>query len=296
MELAGIEAARLPPLVNPHQVAGGLSAVAAGILGLPEGLPVVPGATDGVLANLGAGAAGDGQAAITVGTSGAVRIARRHPALDAHARTWSYVLIPGRFICGGAINNGGLTMKWLRQRFYAGTASGDAYELMMHEAAAIEPGAEGLFILPYFAGERCPHWRQDARAVMAGLGMHHTRGHLARAGAESVAFCLADVIEAVQAKIVPPVRLTGGITASRLWCGIVADVLGLAIQPVYVADASAVGAAILGHLALGHIDAIDGVQPRLQSPIIAPDGPRHRRYRELHDRWRALQPVALRGD
>lgn len=295
LELAGIDAARLPPLVDPQRVGGALSAEAAGVLGLAEGLPVVPGATDGVLANLGAGAAADGQAAITVGTSGAVRIARRRPALDEQARTWSYVLVPGRFVCGGAINNGGLTMKWLRQRFYAGADSSDAYELMMQEAAAIAPGADGLCMLPYLAGERCPHWRQDIRAVLAGLGLHHTRAHLARAGAEAVAFCLADVVEAVQAKIVPPVRLTGGVTASRLWCGIIADVLGLAVQPVDVADASAVGAAILGHLALGHIDAIDSVQPPLDRPAIAPDEPGHRRYRELHDRWRALQPVALGG-
>ena len=99
---------RLPELVSSESVVGGLQERAADETGLSSGLPVVAGGSDGALANLGSGAADDAQTVITVGTSGAVRRVLRTPLLDEHARTWCYVLREGRYVAGGAINNGGL--------------------------------------------------------------------------------------------------------------------------------------------------------------------------------------------
>ena len=253
LALAGIDAERLPPLVNPAEVVGRLTAQAARETGLPEGLPLVAGASDGALAMLGTGAADPGQGVITVGTSGAVRLGADRPLLDPQARTWCYVLGEGRWFAGGAINNGGLTAQWVRERLYGELPDAEAYNRLFAEAADVPPGSQGLLFLPYFTGERSPHWDAGARGVLLGMGLEHSRGAIARAALEGVAFCLADIWEVLDAWQPPPAKtaLTGRITQWPLWCQIVSDVLGAPLRAQEGADASPLGAAMLALGALG---------------------------------------------
>jgi gluconokinase len=85
---AGVSAERLPPLVASTAVVGGLTPRAAAATGLPSGLPVVAGGSDGAMANIGTGIERPGQTVITVGTSGAVRQLAGRPWLDPQERTW----------------------------------------------------------------------------------------------------------------------------------------------------------------------------------------------------------------
>ncbi|MBE3037565.1 MAG: gluconokinase [Chloroflexi bacterium] len=198
LELAGVTPQQLPPLVSPCTIVGMLLPEVARAVGLPAGLPVIAGASDGGLANLGSGAAAPGQSVITVGTSGAVRRLVAQPLLDERERTWCYLLAEKRWFAGGAINNGGLALQWVRERFYPELAGEAGYERLFAEAASVPAGAEGVLLLPYFAGERNPHWDPAARAMLVGLGLEHGRAHVARAVLEGVAFCLADVWQALE--------------------------------------------------------------------------------------------------
>ena len=119
LTLAGIHPAQLPPLASPLTNVGKLTEDSARITGLPRQTPVILGASDGALANLGSGASLPGQNIITVGTSGAVRRVVAEPYLDIaspsiektnlpHKRTWCYVLTEGRWFSGGA----SLTTLW----------------------------------------------------------------------------------------------------------------------------------------------------------------------------------------
>ena len=178
LRLAGVTASQLPDVVPPAQVVGAVTAAAAGATGLPAGLPVVPGTTDGGTANLGSGAVRAGQSVVTMGTSGAVRRVVAQPLLDARQRTWCYVLVQDRWFAGGAINNAGLALQWVRERFYPDVAGDAGYQRLNADAAGVAPGAEGVRCLPYFTGERSPHWNPEARALLSGLGLSHSRAHI----------------------------------------------------------------------------------------------------------------------
>ena len=297
LQLAEIQSTQLPRPVAPATVIGELLPKIAKSLGLPVGLPVIAGGSDGAMANVGAGAVTGGQIVATVGTTGALRRITTAPLLDSQARTWCYVLDHQRYLAGGAINNGGLTLQWIHDRLFADRGG---FPSLFKEAAAVGPGAQGLMLLPYFTGERSPHWAPQARAAWIGLSLAHDRGHMARAGMEAVAYCLRDVWELVHQKKDSPVllRLTGGITQSPLWCRILADVLGVTIAPLEGADASAVGAAMVGHVALQHAPSLASLANRLQLPRTRyrPHPRRHVLYARLHRRFQDHFYIAKSGN
>ncbi len=280
LSLAGVTASQLPPLASPFTIAGRLTDASAGLTGLPAGIPVILGASDGGLANLGAGASLAGQSVITVGTSGAVRRIVAEPYLDLpaasagdsrrppQARTWCYLLAEERWFAGGAINNGGLAVQWVREKFYPELPGDAGYQRMFQDAAEIPPGSEGVTVLPYFAGERSPYWNADARATITGLGLDHGRRHVARAVLEGVAYRLGEIWQALPApESAEPVRLTGGILQSPAWAQIVCDVIGAPLAAVESGDASAIGAAMLGFVALGLAPSLETLAGRVHPGI-----------------------------
>jgi gluconokinase len=109
---ARVSADQLPRLV-PTTTVLPLSAEGARRLGIPSGTPVVAGGSDGPLANLGLGAVAGGTVACSIGTSGALRVASDVPRVDDRGRVFCHVLAPGRWIIGGAINNGGSVLDWI---------------------------------------------------------------------------------------------------------------------------------------------------------------------------------------
>ncbi len=297
LELAGIDASRLPPLAQPQQIIGELHADGGAMLGLPAGVHVMPGGGDGGLANIGAGGARPGSVVLTVGTSGAVRITCDEPLLDPFQRIWCYTLTDQLWYAGGAINNGGLAVETIRRLFYSDAPKAEGFDALFDDAAKTAPGADGLLILPYFNGERNPHWRPDLRAGITGLTGSHDRSHVARAILEAVAFCLADVWQVLRScsGAQPPlVRLTGGITRSRLWSQIVCDVLNLPVMLNEAGDASALGAAAIGHWGLGHVSELaDFPIAARQCVMLEPDAKAHAIYAEIHGRFQreaGLQP------
>lgn len=290
---AGIDASRLPTLVAPTELIGPVTDTGAAFFGLPHGTPVIGGGSDGALANLGAAGAAPGRLVVSVGTSGAVRLNVSTPTLDERERTWCYALLPGRWIAGGAIANAGLALQWVKECWFADVT----YEEMTARAAAIPPAADIPLFLPYLTGERNPHWNPDARAVIEGLTLNHTRDHVARAALEGVAFCLADVLDALppETRHATELQLTGGIVRSPAWCQIVCDVLGVPIETCEQGDASAIGAARLALAGIGAIPlaSLDdppacGSNERDTTARFTPDAGRHALYRERKERFDAM--------
>ena len=251
LNLAYINIQHLPDLVWSSEKVGGVTREASLLTNVPENILVFPGTHDGGLANIGAGANSYNQIVITVGTSGAVRKFVEEPEFDDRQRTWCYLTQKEQWLVGGAINNGGLSVKKVKNLYY-NFVGDNGYAQLYHDASCIPPGSEGLLILPYFSGERSPHWDPNVRASIFGLGLIHNRAHFARAILEGVAYCIKDVHQAlISSKDVNPetndiIYLTGGITKSPIWIQILSDVLGVALRSVEIADASAIGAAFLG--------------------------------------------------
>ena len=114
LDLAGIRNDQLSPLAAPVALLGKLQAEAAAQLGIPVNTPVVMGSSDAVNSSIGAGAVAPTQATLMIGTSGALRVVSPRPVLDPEARSWCYAIDEKHWLVGGAINNGGVALSWLR--------------------------------------------------------------------------------------------------------------------------------------------------------------------------------------
>ena len=243
-----------------------LSAEAAAAAQLPPDTPLIIGAADGPLANLGVGATPFGVAAVSLGTSGALRTVVNGPTADEAGRLFCYALTEDRWVIGGAVNNAGSVVRWAGQSFTGGfgrTAEGeDADErdaALLVEAASAPPGSGGLLCLPYFLGERAPWWRAGMRGAYVGLRREHGRPHLVRAAVEGVCQQLALVRDSFAKENfdITEVRATGGAVASELWVGILAAALNVPVAVADTPEGTALGACLLGLHALGDLPDLD---------------------------------------
>lgn len=260
LDLAGITAERLGDPVDTTAVVGGLL---ASDWGVPVGTPVVAGAGDGPLGNLGVGAVRPGVAACSIGTSGALRLTVDRFSVDPRGRTFCYALVPGRWVIGGAITNGGLVLDWARQ-----TLRPDAgVEELLALAADVPAGCDGLLALPHLLGERAPRWAPYSAGALVGLHRAHTAGHVARALLEGVCLQLRLVLDSMReaGMVVDEVRATGGFAQSPFWRRLLTDALGLPVSFLAEAESTAFGAALLGMRGLGLLgdDDTDDVLARL---------------------------------
>lgn len=217
------------------------------------GTPVTIAASDGCTANLGSNADKPGIAAITIGTSGAVRVASNKPLPNEAAMTFSYILDDQTYICGGPINNGGIAMQWWLKSFLGPELSATEYQQVFKQIASIAAGSNGLIFLPYLTGERAPIWDSESCGSFFGVQLQHTKDHFSRAVLEGICFALKDVLEAVQQNSEPiiQVNISGGFVKSEVWVQVLADITGKNLAIVQSEDASAVGAAFIAMKATG---------------------------------------------
>lgn len=263
LQAAGVDPDQLGRPVSTSAVVDGMRSEVAQRLGVPASTPLVVGASDGVLANLGVGAVRPGVAALSIGTSGAIRVTVDAPRTDPDMRTFCYTLSDQQWVVGGAISNGGLVLRWLADELFDGL--GGDYDALTAEAAGIPPGSDGVLMLPYLTGERAPSWAPLRGGVLFGLRVGHHRGHTIRACLEGVALQLRLVAAALRdaGGDFDRLRVTGGFVESDLWLQIVADVLNSELEVPQTDEAVAYGAALLAMRGLGLIDdlatATDGI-------------------------------------
>jgi gluconokinase len=286
LDLAGIGVERLSvPVPCTHM----LSAIAPALrdrLELPEGLPFIIGASDGCLANLGSGAILPGEAALTIGTSGAIRMTTEQPPYDPKERLFNYILSDGLFVAGGATNNGGNALQWFMEQFSGGVTHKeevvDDREKLMKEADTVAPGSNGLVFLPYLLGERAPIWNADAKGVWFGIRSIHERRHFMRSVLEGISFSLYQIGTSLEETVGPMQHIyaSGGFTHSALWLQMVADIFNKKVLVAGVTDASAIGASIMGFHALGILPLLSAAQLIRVKDTYDPDEERHRAYQD----------------
>lgn len=253
LQVAGISEDRLPIPVEATQLLIGMDPRMADAMGVAPDTLILVGSSDGCLAQLGSGAVERGHAALTIGTSAAIRMMTDKPADDAQSRLFSYALTPSHYVCGGAINNGGNALQWFTQSFLPWSD----YNTFVASALAMAPGADGLLCLPYLLGERAPVWDSQARGAFVGIRQQHTSAHFQRALIEGICYGLYSVNEALEQAVTPvkEVTVSGGFTASPLWIQLLADIFQKPMLLHQDEDASAMGAALLGWHALEKINA-----------------------------------------
>ncbi|MGW1618740.1 FGGY-family carbohydrate kinase [Streptomyces sp. NPDC002172] len=254
----GIE---LPPLRWPGDEAGRVRTPVAGI---PAGTPVVVGTIDAWSEAVSVGGHGVGDLMLMYGTT--MFLVNTVDRLVTSPSMWSTVgALPGtRCLAGGMATSGAVT-DWLGH-LCGDIGPGELFD----EAAAAPPGANGLVMLPYFAGERTPLMDPDARGVIAGLTLGHTRGDLMRAALEATAYGVRHNVETMLAAGADIRRIVavGGGTRGGLWPRIVSDVTGLEQIVARTTVGACYGAAFLAAGLIGRPDITAWNPP---ASVVRPD-------------------------
>jgi xylulokinase len=259
---------RLPEVLAPESSAGTLLPEPAAALGLQAGIPVGPGTGDNMAAALGIGA-GTGEMAISLGTSGTAFAASDQPTADPSGEVAGFADATGRFLPLVCVLNCTRVVDTIAA--LVGLSRDEALE----RAAQIEPGANGLLLMPYFAGERTPNL-PEASGSLSGLTVESAQPDLlVRAALDGVAAGLAYAVDALAQFGIdsPEVTLVGGGSRHAAWRQAIADATG---RPVVVRGGSehaARGAAVQA-MALARREPIDSVVQRLRPGIIARIEPR----------------------
>ncbi len=253
----GLDERHMPALVEGSQPGGALLDEVARDWGLPRGTIVAGGGGDNAAGAVGVGVVGEGEAFLSLGTSGVYFVAtdafRPHPARGVHAFCHA---LPGTWHQMAVLLSAASCLAWLE----GVTGAASPAEILGPEDDPGLPPDAGLIFLPYLSGERTPHDDPRARGVFFGLTHETTRADLGRAVLEGVAFAFADGEAALRdaGTGIDRVSVIGGGARSRLWGRILASALDRPLA--YVAGGEvgpAFGAARLARL------AADGGDPLL---------------------------------
>lgn len=298
----------LPNVLPSTTIVGSVRNGIASETGLKAGTPVVLGGGDGACATVGAGIVRGGRAYNVLGTSSWIAMAADEPVMDPEQRTFTWAhLDPALYMPCGTMQAAGFSYNWFTdvlcgpEAAEAARLGNDIHAKLNDDVNASPPGAGGLIFLPYLLGERSPWWRPDARAAFIGLGASHTKKDLTRAVLEGVAHNLRIILEIFdRTHAIEALMLIGGAARNRAWTQILADIWRRPLDiPAAVEDATSMGAAICGGVALGIFDDF-----RIAETLVVPRQrvqPDHRTadiYDELHriflDAYHGLEPTFRR--
>lgn len=287
LEIAGIRREQLNPLVEAFHTAPLLPSIAQSV-GLPSGLPVTVGCSDGAMNQVAVGGFGEGAMSMSVGTSGALRAAHAEPRIPPTPSTWCYYLFKGKRLAGAAVNNGTNCVDWFLNR--AGHKARDAgvYEAFSRGIKEVELG-DAPFFIPFVFGERCPGWSEDRRGGFVGIRALHDEFDLYHAVLEGVLFNMRQCYEILEDVGGKPERilLSGGITNSKEWVRMAADIFGRELLTCGVSNDSTVGGSLVALQAVTGGNQAEVYRPEIASQIV----PRHREcrlYRQRYERYLEL--------
>jgi xylulokinase len=281
------ERLQVPEILGPEEPAGTLLPEAAEALGLEPGIPVGPGTGDNMAAALGVGAM-PGEIVISLGTSGTAFAVSEHPTADASGEVEGFADATGRFLP--------LTCMLNCTRVVDTTAAmvNLSREDALQRASDTLPGACGLLLMPYLAGERLPNL-PEATGSLTGITAENAKPDLVvRAALDGVAAGLAYAMEVLASLGITAqeVTLVGGGSHHPAWRQAIADAIGLPVVVRGGGEHAARGAAMQA-LAIARGEPIDAVVARWRPDVIARIEPRpeHREAFRLPERRQFIEAM-----
>lgn len=249
----GIQPSQLPRLVDSNEALPVKDDYIQS-LQLVEDFQLLPGSTDGALANLSnlayAEQAGDNLSpfVLSFGTSAAVRTLSHQLFLHDSGQIFTYIVDDHpHYIVGGPVNNAGNVLDWLYQQF-AFKEKGQSFEDMLHLLLTHDFSASGPYFLPFLNGERAPYWNANLQAEFKEIQGHTSRLDMAKAVFEGVFFEIRQVMDlvfettALDQKVI---QVNGKIFKNPEVGQWIANILDATLQYVSGDDASLVGAGVL---------------------------------------------------
>ncbi|MDR7238881.1 gluconokinase [Neobacillus drentensis] len=288
--LTGIHEAQLSRIIPPTEVLTGIRPQIAKEMGIDPELPFVIGAADGQLANLGIGAILPGEVAVSVGTSGAIRQITTGVKISDNQETFCYSFTEDSSIIGGPTNNGGIALQWLKDLLN----DQRSFTEFLADAEKVPLGSDGILFLPYINGERAPIWNQRAKGNFYGLSITHKREHFIRAVLEGVTFNLFQIGKALErlAGKHQKIYVNGGLSRSRLWLQMMADVFEAEIYVPESYHSAAWGAAWTALVATGKVNSFEDIKENIpMGEAIVPIKENSEKYRMIYDNYEKLASV-----
>lgn len=291
-----IDPVLLPPIKYCDEIIGEVTSEASAQTGLASGTPVTAGQADCNAGWIGAGATEVGDIQMNLGTCGNFGVIHQDTDFLDSMINFAYTT-HDTFITVPTTTTGGMTMRFLRDNFSplekaVETISGiDSYDILNKEAERIPVGSEGLMALPYLMGERTPIWDINARGVVFGLSLIHTKAHLVRAMMESVGYALYDsfVIMKEKYKIKSPIVMNEGGAKSKLWRRIITDIFNTPTVLVKNRYGAPFGDALLSGVAIGAIKSFSYAKEKTEYiDLIEPNKENNEQYMQYFKLYKDL--------
>ncbi len=277
LEKLELDASLFATCYESEQVTGKLTPEVARRLGLSTDCVVVGGAGDCAAGAVGNGIVRKGVLSTSIGTSGVVFAHSDTPQVDPEGRLHTFChAVHGKWHMMGVTLAAGGSLQWFRDALCAAevmTAARkkiDVYDLLTEEAKKTPAGAEGLYYLPYLAGERTPHADPLARGAFVGLTLKHSRGHMVRAVMEGVTYSLRDCLAIIeeQGVVVKQIRSSGGGAKSAFWRQLQADVLGKSVVSMAADEGPGYGVALLAAVGAGEFkDVVEACDATVKTKL-----------------------------
>ncbi|WP_341875986.1 FGGY-family carbohydrate kinase [Defluviitalea saccharophila] len=300
MDKIGISIDLMPEVYRCEEIIGEVTYEAAKETGLAEGIAVAAGQVDCNAGWVGAGATQVGDVQMNLGTCGNFGVIHKDPNFLDSMISCAYTIdSENTYITVPTTTTGGQSLRYLRDQFSHMerameklVPNFDAYDYLNMEAEKINIGSDGLIILPYLMGERTPIWDVDAKGVIFGLSLNHTKGHLVRAMMEAVAYALYDsfvLLKEKNIKINSPIVLNEGGAKSKLWRSIITDVFNVPTALVKSRVGAPFGDAILAGVAVGIFKDFSIAKEKTEYiDLIEPNQKNHEIYMEYFKLYKKL--------
>jgi xylulokinase len=265
----GALAEKLPLLLDDGELAGGLDAYGAGLLGLAEGTAVSAGGGDNMLSAIGSGAVRPGVVVVSLGTSGTAFTWSSTPVVDPEGLIAPFCASMGGWLPLLCVMN----LTGVTEEVRALTGLG--HDVLSEAASRVPLGCGGLTWLPFLAGERVPDLPR-ASGTLLGMRAGHLRpGHLYRAALEGTSLNLASGLERLRrlGVHIDEVRLVGGAAQNPLWRRILAACFGCSVVRLEEPESAALGAALQAAWSVARAAGVDAPLEALVAPSVRFGGP-----------------------
>jgi len=275
----GIEKIQLPRIVT-YKDTYPLNKEGAKLLGLKEGIPVVPTGPDGGLNQVGAGALKEGVMTFSVGTSGALRLSTHKPIISENQSTWCY-MSPYSWLSGVATSGCCNCVDWAKGQLFRDELSYSDIEKNFNDKVSNPP-----VFLPFLFGERCPGWNNERKASFNNIRPEHSVFDIYHSVLEGTLYNLyQSYLELTKLNGVPnKIKLSGGILNSEYWTQMCADIFNMEMEVDETKHSSLMGGAVLGSVILNDKMKIEEFEVAANR-IIAPNPMKYKIYKERYENY-----------
>lgn len=294
---------QLAEVKEANDIAGYVTEAAAKETGLAAGTPVITGTDDSGAEAISTGVVAPGKMMIQFGSS--IYMILGTEGLVDDERLWREAfIVPGLCDISAGTNTAGSLTKWYRDIIFPDAAEleknggPDAYETMMQGIDNIAPGSDGLITLPYFAGERTPINDPNAKGILFGLTLGHTRGHMYRSALEAIGYSVNQQLKIMLGHAVPidQIFAVGGGVKNELWMQIVADIAGREISTPAITVGASFGDALMAASGIKHpgFESFASLTAFIKpGKSYLPNMERHEQYKKYQAIYDALYPATM---